>query len=286
MGLLQKDKSKKSLQKGGEEAENKLRIKISIKILNILEKCSEEERFRGEIKELNDKYHILRNTYLFLGISRIQNKCDILRDILLARRVPLKTINYSDRYPLFHCLSSDDKNIHMAEMAFCTDHKVLLKLKTGTTGDFYMNHWDKFITFLRKIIRDIEKEILVNDRKTNEFLERTRKEIENTKRERKKEMNKWLSQAKKDINQAGPANSNNKNIFNNYNQNQPIAMGGPPSYLVNSNNESTGLKKENARAGPASLMQTVGRRRQPTAKPKENNNNLSKRLQKLMNNNN
>jgi len=330
MGLLKKDKSKKSLQKGGEEAENKLRINISKKILNILEKCREEEVFRGEMKELNDKYHILENTYGLLGISSSRNKCEILRDILIFRRNPLRTVNYGEKYPLFHCLSSDDRNIHVAEMAFCTDHGSLLKQKTGTTSDFYTNHWSKFIEFLRRIIRkierEIEREILKKEHNQNKFMTNVRKEIKLTNNQEKaqaglkKSNNNRLLASLYNMNlqkrvtpsyllnsysaNAGPANNGSllmKTVGKKH-KNKKKEHAVPEN--VNSNNDLRSLRnlmsnRKIASAGP--LMQTLGRnrhrqptnngsslmqtlRRKPTAKSEENND-LSARLQKMMNNN-
>ena len=296
MDLLEKDKSKKSLQKGGEEAENKLRINISKKILNILEKCREEQEFRGEMKELNDKYHILENTYIFLGISRNQNKCDILRDILMLRRNPLGNVNYSNQqYPLFHCLSSDARNIHVAEMSFCTDHRSLLKQKTGITTNFY-DYWNKFIMFLRRIIREIEQEILKNVRKTNEFLEKTRSELKNA---ADKNFDKYSKKERDEIAkgiklmnnqekaQAGPANRSSSLM-------KPVGRRRHHVVkpTVNSNNELNSLKRLmnhrlNENAGPAnrssSLMKPVGRRRHHVVKPTVNSNNELNSLKRLMN---
>ena len=354
MGLLKKDKSKKSLQKGGEEAENKLRINISKKILNILEKCREEQGFRGEMKELNDKYHILENTYGFLGISRNQNKCDILRDILRFRRNPIGIVNYSNQqYPLSYCLSSDDKMIHTPEMAFCEDHNLVLTRITGTTYNFYDHHWSKFIIFLRRIIRNIEKERLKKKHNNNNFMSKVSKEL---KMKNDKESNEYLNKARIEIAkgiklmnnqekekaqaQAGLKKSNNNRLLESLYNNMNFQKRGTPSYLLNSysakagpaNNGSSLMKtvgkkhknnkkhavpanvnlnndlrslrnlmrnRETASAGP--LMQTLGRnrhrqptnngsslmqtlRRNPTAKSEEKND-LSARLQKMMNNN-
>jgi len=284
MGLLEKDKRKKYLQKGGEEAENKLRINISKKILNILEKCREEQGFRGEMKELNDKYHILENTYIFLGISRNQNKCDILRDILILRRNPLGHVNYSNQqYPLFHCLSSDDMNIHVAEMSFCIDHNLLLKQKTGITTNFY-NYWNKFIMFLRRIIREIEREILKNVRKTNEFLEKTRSELKNA---ADKNFDEYSKKERDEI-------AKGIKLMNNQEKAQ--------SRLKNSNNDLRSLRKlminrETASAGPGPanadpanngslLMKTFGKKHKNKKKEHaavpENVNNDLRSLRKLM----
>ena len=291
MGLLKKDKSKKSLQKGGEEVENKLRIDISKEILNILEKCREEEVFRGEMKKLNDKYHILENTYRLLGISR----CDILKNILIARRVPLKTLNYGeDKYPLFNCLSSDDSNIHVVEMAFCTDHGSLLEQKTRTTGDFYTNHWSKFIEFLRRIIRNIEKERLKKEHNQNNFMTKVRKEL---KMKNDKKSDEYFNKARIEIAkgiklmnnqekaQAGLKNSNNNRLLASlYNMNNQKRV--TPSYLLNS---------YSANAGPANngslLMKTVGKKHKNKNKKKEhavpenvNSNNDLRSLRNLMSN--
>ena len=101
MGLLKKDKSKKSLQKGGEEVENKLRINISKKILNILEKCREEQGFRGEMKELNDKYDILHMEF---------DKLKTYNYISNNNKMELDLDNKSIEQYSFHMISNNNNN--------------------------------------------------------------------------------------------------------------------------------------------------------------------------------
>lgn len=74
------------------------------------------------MKRLNDKYKILEKTYLFLGISRKQNKCNSLKEILRFRNF-YSSSNLRER-TLCYCLCSIEYN-SIFEMGFLLSIKVL-----------------------------------------------------------------------------------------------------------------------------------------------------------------
>jgi hypothetical protein len=267
---------KKVVQRGGT-----LREDICEVVLKILKQCDKEQGFEGEMKRLNDKYKILEKTYLFLGISRKQNKCNSLKEILRLRNF-YSSSNVRER-TLCHCLCSIEYD-NIFEIGFFVEHKGLIKLLFDFENDrdydnFYKNHWEKLVKFLRITIRQIELEILEQNKKNRKEMKKKRNQLE---KKNDPNLNRMRQELRKAMNeqqnaQGGPANVNSNNEAINklrkaMNE-QQNAQGGPAN--VNSNNEAINkLRKamneqQNAQGGPANqksflnnpLMQTVGRRR-------------------------
>jgi hypothetical protein len=238
---------KKVVQKGGT-----LREDICRNVLEILKHCDKEQGFEGEMKRLNDKYKILEKTYLFLGISRKQNKYNSLKEILRYRNV-YSSLNVRER-TLCHCLCSIEYD-YSFEMGFFVEHKGLIKPLFDFENDrdydnFYKNHWEKLFSFLRITIRQIELEILEKNRKN-------RIEIKKLKNQMKAE----LEEERTLFAQGGPAKAESVNSNNGLNdliklmKNRNADPGQAKAKPVNSNNDLNALiklmKNRNADPGPA-----------------------------------
>ena len=264
--------SKKNVvQRGGT-----LREDICEVVLKILKHCDKEQGFEGEMKRLNDKYKILEKTYLFLGISREQNKCNSLKEILRLRNF-YSSSNVRER-TLCHCLCSIEYD-YIFEMGFFVEHKRLIKPlfyfeKDRDYDNFYKNHWEKLVKFLRITIRQIELEILEKNKENSIKIKKIKNELRNQPNLNFNRMKAELEEARTLFAQGGPEKANSVNS--------------------NNNDDLNALKKlmnnrkliENAGPGPAVnkgslLMQTVGR---PGKKTVTSNNNGLNALIKLMKN--
>jgi hypothetical protein len=101
--------------------------------------------FDSEMNRINNLYNILKNAYLFLGITHRQNKCCVLKDIIRIRNNYI-TIDKKE-FPLCYCLCSMSKQDDNAvEILFCLEHRLLINKRINKRTDFYTNNWSKLIT--------------------------------------------------------------------------------------------------------------------------------------------
>jgi hypothetical protein len=285
---------KKVIQRGGEE--KTLREHICDTVLQILKNCDKLHTFDSEMNRINDKYKILENAYLFLGINQRQDKFTVLKDIIRMRD------NYftedGKEFPLCYCLCSlnenDDRKV---ETLFCFERGPLVNKRLSKNDYFYQNNWSKLIKFLRITIRQIELEILEQNKKNTERLTGIRNQLN-------KEENKRFANLRREIEEsralhaaqeAGPAE---EQPYNNLNMMPPK---NPQSYLLNNrelaelginpNGSSAANPPTNISKIPRSMLQPVGRPRRnvkPTQPPHNNQkppnmSNLEARLAALKN---
>jgi hypothetical protein len=169
---------KKIVQRGGEE--NTL-SKTCNTVLEILRNCDKPEYFT---REINSKYNILENAYLFLGINHRTDKCDSLQTIIRIRD-DYTIQNKKGVFTLCHCLCSlSEKEQNIVEMNFCLEFEQIINKRLNKRTDFYRNHWLRFINFLRNIIQKIEsekklkiEEMLLRNRESNIRLGKLKKEF-------------------------------------------------------------------------------------------------------------
>ena len=164
---------------------------------------------------MSNKYNILGNAYLFLGINHRTDKCNVLKDIIQMRG--LYSTKLGQEFSLCHCLCSPPHIQNPIEIGFCIEHGSYCKNKTKTDKDFYTNNWSKLIRFLRRIIRQIELDTRLNVKKTDQELRGIRNQLN-------KEENEYFANLGREIKEsrafhaasAGPAqeepNSNNERI--------------------------------------------------------------------------
>lgn len=273
---------KRIVQRGGT-----LKESIIENVLNILNNCDDLHVFTNE---LNIKYKILENTYLFLGISLRKDKCKILKELLGLRSI--YSIKNQD-FPLDFCLSKKNQFEHnLIESGFYIKYHDLILSKVGEVGSkiYYENNWSKFINFLRRTILQIEIEILEQSRKNNIKLGQIKEELNKETQNKLNEMKREIEEAKSlYAAQAGPAKE------------RPLTK--PSQYLltnnelrelgINPNGSSLANPPTNLSQIPPSMLQAVGRRRNlNTIQPPHNNqnpsnmSNLEARLAAALRNNN
>ena len=268
---------KKVIQRGGEE--KTLREHICDTVLRILKNCDKPQEFDSEMNRINDKYKILEYAYLFLGINQRQDKCTVLKDIIRMRDNYFTT--GKGFFPLCYCLCSLNENDDNAiEILFCLERRLLINKRINKRTDFYTNNWSKLIKFLRITIRQIELEILEQNKKNTERLTGIRNQLN-------KEENKRFANLRREIEEsralhaaqeAGPAEV--ELTFNNSN-------------IGNLNKSSAANLPTNLSQIPLGMLQPVGRLRnvKPT-QPSHNNqkppnmSNLEARLAAALRNNN
>ena len=163
---------KKVVQRGGEE--NSLREQICNTVLEILRNC---DKLRPVDQEMNVKYGILENAYLSLEIDHRKDKCDVLNSIIRRRDIYITRLG--QEFTLCHCLCSSFDIQNPIEIGFCSKNGLYCKNKTRTDGHFYDKNWSKLISFLRRIIRQIEYDTLLNVKETSQKLTGIRRELNN-----------------------------------------------------------------------------------------------------------
>jgi hypothetical protein len=170
---------KKIVQRGGEE--KNLRENICNTVLEILRNC---DKLRPVDNEMNVKYGILENAYLFLGINHRTDKCGVLKDIIRMRD-NYTMQNQEGVFPLCYCLCVlSEKEQNIVETNFCLEFELIINKRLNKSKDFYRNHWLRFINFLRNIIQKIESEkklkiaeMLLRNRESNIRLGKLKKEF-------------------------------------------------------------------------------------------------------------
>ena len=245
---------KKVVQRGGEE--NALREQICNTVLEILRNC---DRLREVDEETSNKYKILENAYSLLGIDHRTDKCDVLKDIIRMRDIYITKLGQV--FPLCHCLCSSPDIQNPIEIGFCLKHGSYCKSKTKTDKDFYTNNWSKLISFLRRIIRQIELDTRLNVKKTSQKLRGIRNQLN-------KEENEYFANLRREIEEsrafhaasAGPAqeepNSNNEKI---------------EQLRQMMNNQKNSALATNILQIPQSMLQAF--RRQRNVKPNQSSHN-------------
>ena len=221
---------KRIVQRGGEE--NTLIDRICENVLKILRSCDKPVLFDSEMKRINNKYNILEQTYLFLGINHRQDKCKTLKEIITQRDI--YTIPTGTDVSLEYCLCSlNEKKHSLVEIPFCNIHKLLINKRLNKNTDFYTSNWIKFIDFLRITIRLIEIEIREQRRKNNVRLEQFKTELNEETNKQLNEMTREIEKAKAfHAAQSGPAN------------NRRFARAGPAEELTSNNHVNSELKKQ------------------------------------------
>ncbi len=266
---------KKIVQRGGEE--KNLRENICNTVLEILRNC---DKLRPVDEEMNVKYGILKNAYLFLGITHRTDKCDSLQTIIRIRD-DYTIQNKEGVFPLCYCLCVlSEKEQNIVETNFCLEFELIINKRLNKSKDFYSDHWLRFINFLRNIIQKIEYDTLLNVEKTSKTLKGIRKELN-------EEENKYFDNLRREIKesrefhaaQSGPAqepNSNNR-------RSRGFAQAGPAEEKLNFNQLNNPLNN------PLLQIKYQGRRRnynpnQPPHNsqiPQTNMSNLIARLAAL-----
>lgn len=287
---------KRVVQRGGEE--KTLRERICDTVLGILKNCDKQQEFDSEMNRINDKYKILKNAYLFLGINHRQYKCTVLKDIIRMRD------NYftedGKEFPLCYCLCSlnenDDNEI---EILFCFERGRLVNKRINKSKDFYTNNWSKLIKFLRITIRQIELEILEKNRKNSSRLQEIRNQLNKEENKRFANLRREIEEAKAfhAAQEAGPAE---EQPYNNLNMMPPK---NPQSYLLtNSEFAELGINQRSMKANqkqktnlstnkisflnnPLLKITHLGRRNVKSNQP-QNMSNLEARLAAALRNNN
>jgi len=193
---------KKVVQRGGED--NSLRQQICNTVLKILKNC---DRLDQVDREMSNKYKILENAYLFLGIDHRTDKCSVLKDIIRMRDIYHTKLG--QEFTLCYCLCSLPNIQNPIEIGFCLNHDSYCKSKTKTDKDFYTNNWSKLINYLRITIRQIELDTRLNVKKTDQELRGIRNQLNKEENKRFDNLRREIEESKEfhasQNAQAGPA---------------------------------------------------------------------------------
>ena len=268
---------KRVVQLGGEE--KTLRDRICENVLQILKNCDKLHTFDSEMNRINNKYKILDNAYLFLGINNPkQDKCNILKDIIRMRDKYIT--DKGECFPLCHCLCSlNEEADKKLEILFWFERGPLVNKRLSKNYYFYKNNWSKLIKFLRITIQQIELEILEQNKKNTKTLKGIRNQLNKEENESFANLRSEIEEAKAfhAAQEAGPAE---EQPYNNLNMMPPK---NPQLYLltnselaelgINPNGSSAANPPTNISKIPRSMLQPVGRPRRnvkPTQSPHNN----------------
>lgn len=280
--------SKKNVvQRGGEE--KTLRDHICENVLKILRSCDKPVLFDSEMNRINKEYKILEKTYLFLGINHREDKCKTLKEIITQRDI--YTIPTGTEVSLEYCLCSlNEKKHSLVEIPFCHINKLLINKRINKRTDFYTNNWSKLIKFLRITIRQIEFEILEQNKKNTEKLTGIRKQLNKEENKRFANLRREIeeSRAFRAAQEAGPAE---EQLNNNLNMISPKK---PPSYLLNNRelaelginpngNSIAANQPINLSQIPRNMLNPVARQRNLNPiQPSHNNQNKKLKLEERL----
>ncbi len=291
---------KKVIQRGGELKENTIRKQICNDILAILTNCNNPETLSELQQYYNDRFSVLKESYTLLNIGHRTDKCNSLRNIIGTRNGYYS--KDGEYFPLNHCLCLESEKQQGIEFQYFIERGELISQYAinKNKNKYYKNHWTNFINFLRRIILQIEIEILEQNRKNNIKLRQIKEELNKETQNKLNEMKREIEEAKSlYAAQAGPA------------EERPLTK--PSRYLltnnelrelgINPNGSSLANPPTNLSQIPLSMLQPVGRRRnlnpiqlthnsqKPIQKQPQKWNgsierNLSAELGALLNNNN